>query len=146
MTKQILAEENIELNVSLTNREDAIRHVGEILVTHGYVKGTYIEKMLAREQLTTTYIGNQVAIPHGTEDARDDVKATGISLVTVPNGVDFGDGNVAKVIIGIAGKGDEHLEILSNIAIVCSEEANVQKIAEATTKDEIISLLDEVNE
>lgn len=146
MTKQILAEHNIELNVPLTNKEEAIRHVGEILVTHGYVKETYIEKMLAREQLTTTYIGNQVAIPHGTEDARDDVKATGISLITVPNGVDFGDGNVAKVIIGIAGIGDEHLEILSNIAIVCAEEANVQKIAEATTKDEIISLFDEVNE
>src|SRR5690625_7103342 len=146
MTKQILAENNIEMNVAVKNREDVIHHVGEILVTHGYVKETYIEKMLAREQLTTTYIGKQVEIPHGTEDARNDVKATGISLVTVPNGVDFGDGNVAKVIIGIAGKGDEHLEILSNIAIVCSEEANVQKIAEATTKDEIISLFDEVNE
>src|SRR5699024_9576362 len=146
MTKQILAENNIELNVPLTNREDAIRHVGEILVRNGYVKETYIDKMLAREQLTTTYIGNQVAIPHGTEDSRDDVIATGISLITVPEGVDFGNGNIAKVIIGIADKGDEHLEILSNIAIVCSEEANVQKIAEANTKEEIISLFDEVNE
>lgn len=146
MTKQILAENNIELNVKLTNMEDTIQHVGEILVRNGYVKETYIDKMLAREQLTTTYIGNQVAIPHGTEDSRDDVIATGISLITVPEGVDFGNGNIAKVIIGIAGKGDEHLEILSNIAIVCSEEANVQKIAEANTKEEIISLFDEVNE
>lgn len=146
MTKQILAENNIELNVKLTNMEDAIHHVGEILIRNGYVKETYIDKMLAREQLTTTYIGNQVAIPHGTEDSRDDVIATGISLITVPEGVDFGNGNIAKVIIGIAGKGDEHLEILSNIAIVCSEEANVQKIAEANTKEEIISLFDEVNE
>jgi len=146
MTKQILAENNIELNIKLTNMEDAIHHVGEILIRNGYVKETYIDKMLAREQLTTTYIGNQVAIPHGTEDSRDDVIATGISLITVPEGVDFGNGNIAKVIIGIAGKGDEHLEILSNIAIVCSEEANVQKIAEANTKEEIISLFDEVNE
>src|SRR5690625_8010459 len=127
MTKQILAENNIELNVKLTNMEDTIQHVGEILVRNGYVKETYIDKMLAREQLTTTYIGNQVAIPHGTEDARDDVKNTGISLVTVPNGIDFGDGNIAKVIIGIAGIGDEHLEILSNIAIVCSEEKKDRK-------------------
>lgn len=146
MTKQILAENNIELNNKVTNMEDAIHHVGEILIRNGYVKETYIDKMLAREQLTTTYIGNQVAIPHGTEDSRDDVIATGISLITVPEGVDFGNGNIAKVIIGIAGKGDEHLEILSNIAIVCSEEANVQKIAEANTKEEIISLFDEVNE
>ncbi len=146
MTKQILADENIELNVSLTNMEDVIRHVGAILVNNGYVKETYIDKMLEREKLTSTYIGNQVAIPHGTEESRDDVIATGISLVTIPNGVDFGDGNIAKVIIGIAGRGDEHLEILSNIAIVCSEEENVQKIAEATTKEEILSLFDEVNE
>src|SRR5690625_1517782 len=127
MSKQIVAEHNIELNIRLTNREEDIRHAEEILVTHRYVKETYIEKMLAREQLTTTYIGNQVAIPHGTEDARDDVKNTGISLVTVPNGIDFGDGNIAKVIIGIAGIGDEHLEILSNIAIVCSEEKKDRK-------------------
>lgn|SRR5690625_1380236 len=146
MTKQILAVENIELNVSLTGREEVIRHVGGILVNNGYVKETYIDKMLAREKLTSTYIGNQVAIPHGTEDSRDDVKETGISLITIPEGVDFGDGNIAKVIIGIAGKGDEHLEILSNIAIVCSEEENVKKIAEATTKEEILSLFDEVNE
>lgn len=146
MTKQILADENIELNVSLTNKDDVIRHVGGILVKNGYVKETYIDKMLEREKLTSTYIGNQVAIPHGTEDSRDDVEATGISLITIPNGVDFGDGNIAKVIIGIAGKGDEHLEILSNIAIVCSEEENVQKIADATTKEEILALFEEVNE
>lgn len=146
MTKQILTKENIELNVSLTDMEDVIRHVGGILVDNGYVKETYIDKMLEREKLTSTYIGNQVAIPHGTEDSRDDVIATGIALITIPNGVDFGDGNIVKVIIGIAGIGDEHLEILSNIAIVCSEEENVQKIATASTKEEVLNLLDEVNE
>src|SRR5690625_2198282 len=97
-TKQILTKENIELNVSLTNMEDVIRHAGGILVTNGYVEEAYIDKMLAREKLTSTYIGNQVAIPHGTEDSRDDVKATGISLITVPEGVDFGNGNIAKEI------------------------------------------------
>lgn len=146
MTKQILAKENIELNVSLTDMEEVIRYTGRILVDNGYVKETYIDKMLEREELTSTYIGNQVAIPHGTENSKDDVKSTGISLITIPEGVDFGGGNIAKVIIGIAGKGEEHLEILSNIAIVCSEEENVQKIAEATTKEEILELFDEVNE
>lgn len=146
MTEQILATENIELNVSVKNKEDAIRYVGEILVNNGYVEETYIDKMLKRESLTSTYIGNQVAIPHGTEDSRDDVKATGISLITIPNGVDFGDGNIATVIIGIAGKDDEHLEILSNIAIVCSEVENVQKIAGATTINEVLQLFNEVNE
>src|SRR5699024_11636906 len=106
------------LNVSLTDMEEVIRYTGRILVDNGYVKETYIDKMLEREELTSTYIGNQVAIPHGTENSKGDVKSTGISLITIPEGVDFGGGYIAKVIIGIAGKGEEHLEILSNIAIV----------------------------
>lgn len=146
MTKEILAADNIVLNKTLSNKEEAIRAAGEILVDKGYVEKTYIDKMLERETLTTTYIGNHVAIPHGTEDAKEVVKETGISLITVPDGVDFGDGNIAKVIIGIAGKGDEHLEVLSNIAIVCSEEVNVQKIVEATSKEEVLNLFDEVND
>jgi PTS system mannitol-specific IIA component len=146
MTKQILTKENIKLNVSLTGMEEVIRYTGRILVDNGYVEEAYIDEMLIREKLTSTYIGNQVAIPHGTEDSKDSVKQTGISLITIPEGVDFGNGNIAKVIIGIAGKGDEHLEILSNIAIVCSEEENVEKIAQASTKEEILSLFDEVNE
>lgn len=146
MTKEILTVDNIVLNKTLSDKEEAIRAAGEILVDKGYVEQTYIDKMLERETLTTTYIGNHVAIPHGTEDAKEVVKETGISLITVPDGVDFGDGNIAKVIIGIAGKGDDHLEVLSNIAIVCSEEENVQKIVEATSKEEIINLFDEVND
>ena len=78
--------------------------------------------MLEREEMTTTFMGNLVAIPHGTDDAKKEVQNSGIAIIQVPEGVDFGDGNIVKLIIGIAGKGDEHLDILSNIAIVVSEE------------------------
>jgi len=145
MTKDIFTEDNIQLKVTLTDKEEAIRYAGGILVDNGYVAAGYIDKMLEREELTSTYIGNHVAIPHGTEDSQEAVINTGISLVTVPAGVDFGGGTIAKVLIGIAGKGDEHLEVLSKIAIVCSEEENVQKIVAATTKEEILNLFDEVN-
>ncbi len=77
---------------------------------------------------------------------KKEVLATGLSVVTVPDGVDFGDGNIVKLLIGIAGKGDEHLEILSQIAIICSEEENVEKLIQASSKEEIITLLNEVNE
>lgn len=145
MTKEVLSINNIQLNVALSSKEEAIRYTGGILVDNGYVDAEYIEKMLEREELTSTFMGNQVAIPHGTEDAKSMVKETGLSVVTVPEGVDFGDGNIVKVLIGIAGKGGEHLELLSKIAIVLSEEENIQKILDTTSKEEIIRIFDEVN-
>ncbi|WP_156291310.1 PTS sugar transporter subunit IIA [Oceanobacillus salinisoli] len=145
MAKDILSNDNIHLHVKLDSKEDAIRYTGKILVDGGYVEESYVEKMLEREEVTSTYMGNNLAIPHGTEEAKKNVLETGIAVVTVPEGVDFGGGNIVKVLIGIAGKGDEHLEILSKIAIICSEEANIEKIVNAQTKEEIISLLDEVN-
>jgi mannitol PTS system EIIA component len=145
MANEILSVSNIKLNQAFSNKEEAIRFTGKILVDNGHVEAGYVEKMLEREQLTSTFMGNNVAIPHGTEDARDLVQKTGLSVVTVPSGVDFGDGNVVKVLIGIAGKGDDHLEILSNIAIVLSEEENIEKIVNASTEEEIISIFEEVN-
>ncbi len=146
MAKEILSTENIELGVQVSNKEEAVRYVGGILLNNGYVKENYIDKMLEREEIATTFMGNSLAIPHGTEDAKKEVLATGLSVVTVPDGVDFGDGNIVKLLIGIAGKGDEHLEILSQIAIICSEEENVEKLIQASSKEEIITLLNEVNE
>ncbi|MFS0674266.1 PTS sugar transporter subunit IIA [Ornithinibacillus sp. 179-J 7C1 HS] len=145
MTKEILTQENIHLNEAFDCKEDAIRYTGKILVKNGYVEEEYIEKMLEREELSSTYMGNNVAIPHGTEGAKQDIKETGISVVTVPSGVEFGPGKIAKVLIGIAGKGDEHLTVLSKIAIVLSEEANIEKILAAKTKDDILRLFNEVN-
>lgn len=144
MTKEILSKDNIHLQVKLNSKEEAIRYTGKILFENGYVEESYIEKMLEREELTSTFMGNSLAIPHGTEDAKKNVLETGIAVVTVPDGVDF-NGNTVKVLIGIAGKGDEHLEILSKIAILCSEEENIEKIVSATSKDEILNLMDEVN-
>lgn len=141
----ILAKENILLNQSVGTKEEAIRLTGSILVEKGYVDASYIEKMLEREQLTSTYMGNFVAIPHGTEDSKQFVKESGISFIQVPQGVDFGGGNIVKLLIGIAGKGDEHLDILSNIAIVCSEEENIEKLVAAKSADEILSIFEGVN-
>ncbi|TFJ93074.1 PTS sugar transporter subunit IIA [Lentibacillus salicampi] len=144
MGKDILTKENIRLNQSLNSKEEAVRYTGKILADNGYVQDAYIDKMLEREEVTSTFMGNYVAIPHGTEDARELVEETGLSVVTVPDGVDF-DGNTVKVLIGIAGKENEHLDVLSKIAIVCSEEENIQKIVDATSEEDIINLFDEVN-
>jgi PTS system mannitol-specific IIA component len=145
MSMAVLKKENIVLRASVADKTEAIRLTGNILVNQGYVEPSYVDKMFEREELTSTYMGNFVAIPHGTEDARSLVKQAGISVVQIPDGVDFGDGNIAKILIGIAGKNDEHLEILSKIAIVCSEEENIQKLIEAANEEDIIRLLNEVN-
>lgn len=141
----VLVKENILLNSVVETKEEAIRLTGSILVEKGYVDSDYIEKMLEREQLTSTYMGNFVAIPHGTEDSKMFVKQSGISFVQVPEGVDFGGGNIVKLLIGIAGKDNEHLDILSNIAIVCSEEENIEKLVAAKTADEILAIFEGVN-
>jgi PTS system mannitol-specific IIA component len=145
MTLPILSIENIVLNQALTTKEEAIRLTGKILIDRGYVQSSYVEKMLEREEMTSTYMGNFVAIPHGTDDAKKEVKESGIAIIQVPGGVDFGDGNIVKLIFGIAGKGDEHLEILSNIAIVVSDEENVEKIVNASSKDEVLAFFEGVN-
>ncbi|MGN7469142.1 PTS sugar transporter subunit IIA [Brevibacillus sp. SAFN-007a] len=138
--KNILTTEKIMLKAKAANKEEAIRLAGELLVRAGHVTAPYVEKMLEREELATTYIGSGVAIPHGTNEAKAEIRSTGISVVQVPDGVDFGEGNTAYLLVGIAAVGDEHLEVLSNIAILCSEEENVKRIVEAATAEEIIAM------
>ncbi|MGF7531290.1 PTS sugar transporter subunit IIA [Bacillus paralicheniformis] len=141
--KPVLAKENIHLNQSAATQEEAIRLAGKALVDAGYVTADYIEKMLEREGLTSTYMGNAIAIPHGTEDSKRDVLHSGISVIQLPEGVEYGDGNIAKVIFGIAGKNDEHLDILSKIAIVCSEADKVERIINAKNEDELMAVFEE---
>ncbi|NWQ44479.1 PTS sugar transporter subunit IIA [Bacillus sp. EB106-08-02-XG196] len=145
MSKSILSKENILLNAAVGTKEEAIRLAGSILVEKGYVDVNYIDKMLEREQLTSTYMGNFVAIPHGTEDSKSFVKDSGISFVQVPEGVDFGGGNTVKLLVGIAGKDNEHLDILSKIAIVLSEEENIETLVKAKSADEIMAIFEGVN-
>lgn len=144
MAKEILTIDNIEIGVSLTTKEEAIRYAGKVLLDNGYIEPAYIEKMIERDQVSTTYIGNKVAIPHGTEDAKEAVEDTGLSIVITKDSVSF-DGNDVNILIGIAAKGNEHLEILSKIAIVCSNEENIERIIHAKSKQEIIDIFGEVN-
>ena len=132
------------MNQVIKTREEAIRLTGKLLVDRGYVQQTYIEKMLEREEMTSTYIGNLVAIPHGTDEGKKEILESGIVIIQIPNGVDFGDGSIVKLIFGIAGKGDEHLDILSNIAIVVSDITNVHKIVKATSARDVFDYFKDV--
>ena len=144
MSDDVLTRENIERGASLDSQEETIRRAGELLVGNGYVEDKYIDSMFEREKSVSTFMGNAVAIPHGTSDSKQWIEKSGLSIITVPDGVEYGDGNVAMLIIGIAGKGDEHLEILSNIAQVCSDEDNVAKIVQAESKEELLAFFEDV--
>ncbi|MDQ0202016.1 PTS mannitol transporter subunit IICBA [Neobacillus ginsengisoli] len=136
----LLKEENIFLNQEFSNKEEAIRFAGRALVKAGYVKESYIEAMIARDEMTSTYMGNDVAIPHGTEEAKKDVLNSGFTVLQVPNGVDF-DGQKVRLIFGIAGKDGTHLEILSGIAVTCSDMENIEKLVVAKSSREIMDIL-----
>lgn len=140
MDKTILTSENIVLNSDIKDKWEAIRACGEILVKNGYVTPEYIDDMLERERTASVYIGNHVAIPHGLITSEPKIIKSGISFLQVPNGIAFED-EVAYMFIGIAGKNNTHIDILSNIAIVCSELNNVEKLRTATDKNEIINIL-----
>ncbi len=144
----ILTIENIKLNQHFTTKESAIRAAGEVLVFAGYVEADYVDAMVQRENDVTTYMGNFIAIPHGTDEAKKYIKKSGISIIQVPNGVDFGTPDEEKmvtVLFGIAGVENEHLDILSQIAIFCSDIDNVVELASAQTAEEIVALLQEVD-
>jgi PTS system mannitol-specific IIA component len=143
MNGLILNDNNIMLNMASEDKFAAIERAGRLLADNGYVDVEYIEGMRKRENDITTYIGNGIAIPHGTSEYVKNIKKSGIVVLQYPEGVDFGTGNVAYIMIGIAGRNDEHLEILSEIAIACQDERNVERLRNAATKEEIILILTE---
>lgn len=139
--KPILTEDNICLNVKVKTKEEAIRQAGQILSDHGYTTPKYIEHMQERERRFSVYIGNHLAIPHGIETSDQEIYTSGLSVLQVPEGVDFGEGNIAYVVIGIAGKDGTHLNMLSNIALICANEENIEKMRYAQNKKEILDIL-----
>lgn len=130
--KDILVKDGIKLNLKPVSKEDAIQRAGELLAELGYVDISYAAAMQEREKLVTTYMGMGVAIPHGTSQAKGTVKRTGIVLMQYPEGVDFGD-EKAQLVFGIAGVGDEHLDLLGKICTVLEDEDTLEKLK--TTND-----------
>ena len=114
--KPILLKENIYIEHQELTHQQAIDKVGKILKDSGYVTQKYIDGMHRRDQELSVYLGNMLAIPHGVFEVKDEIIASGMCVLVVPNGIDW-HGEVVKVVIGLAGKGEEHMKILSNISI-----------------------------
>ncbi|MCL2566792.1 MAG: PTS mannitol transporter subunit IICBA [Alphaproteobacteria bacterium] len=134
----VLNPNNIKLGLPASSSEEAIKMAGQLLVNGGYVKESYVNSMLEREKLTTTFIGNWTAIPHGTNEAKDDVLNSGIVILQYPQGIDF-NGNKVNLVIGIAGKNNTHVDILANIAQVIVNEEIVAKLIKTTDIQDFIA-------
>lgn len=136
-----LTAQDITLNQSPTDKLVAIRSIAADLAEKGLVDAGYVEGMLNREAQNSTFLGNGIAIPHGTIETRDLVNKTGVTVHHFKNGVDWGDGNMVYVAIGIAAKSDQHLGILKQLTKVLSADEVEGKLQQATTAEEIIALL-----
>ena len=141
---ELFSNDNIYLNQSISTQEEAIQQAGQALVKSGAVTEGYIQAMKEREQLVSTFMGNGLAIPHGTDEAKTEVIESGLSLILIPEGIDW-DGETVKVVVGIAGKDGEHLDLLSKIAITFSEEENVERIVNAQSAEEIKQVFEEAD-
>lgn len=134
----------IRIHPGSVSKQEAMREAAGILEQAGAVTDAYFDAMLQREQTVSTYMGNELAIPHGTNETKDAILASALSVVRYDGGVDW-DGEPVTFVVGIAGKGDEHLDILSQIALVFSEDDDVAALKAAQTPEELYALLSAVN-
>lgn len=137
---ELLAEASINLDASATGRDDAIRQAGAGLLAVGAIDESYVNAMIDRENSVSTFMGEGVAIPHGTLASKDSVKSDALSLVRFPDGVDW-DGNDVRLAFGIAAKGNGHIALLSKLATVLMDPEKAAALRAATTTEQVYVLL-----
>jgi phosphocarrier protein FPr len=139
----ILSKDRISLQASATDKIDAIRKAGELLVTSGCVLPEYVDGMLTREQSMSTSLGNGVAIPHGVYENREHILQTGISVLQLTDGVEWDEGEKVFMVIGIAASSDEHVGVLSNLADVIDNEETLAELLRTNNPDVVVKYLGE---
>ena len=141
----ILSTERIRLQAQAKDRSDAIRQAGDLLVQSGCVQPPYIEGMLAREESMSTYLGSGVSIPTGLFENREHILKTGISVLQIPQGVEWDEGELAYLIIGIAASSDEHVSVLASLAEAIEDEDTTRLLIETSDPTIILKYLSDDN-
>ncbi|NNJ12795.1 PTS sugar transporter subunit IIA [Chloroflexales bacterium ZM16-3] len=137
----IISTDRVRLGAVAADKADAIRQAGELLVAGGCVEAAYVDGMLGRETVMSTYLGNGISIPHGQFEDQGYIKSTGISVLQVPAGVEWEPGELAYLIVGIAAVGDEHIGVMANLAEVIEDPAAAEDLVRATSPQEIVGRL-----
>jgi PTS system mannitol-specific IIA component/phosphocarrier protein FPr len=141
----VLGREGVRLGLKAADKWDAIRQSGALLDELGAVEPGYPEAMLERERTVSTFIGEGVAIPHGTDEARTLVKKTTLGFLQFPDGIDW-DGNDVRVCVAIAAKGNEHMAVLSGLAQILMEPEQAEALRSSSDVDEVLGLLSGIGE
>ncbi|MGF1687082.1 PTS mannitol transporter subunit IICBA [Photobacterium japonica] len=138
-----IESKNIHLGLKANSKEEAIRYAGEQLVKLGYAETEYVDAMFEREKLVPTYLGESIAVPHGTVEAKDRVIKTGIVICQYPGGVQFtdDDDDVAKLVIGIAAKNDEHIQVITTITNALDDPDAIERLTSTNSADEVLQIL-----
>jgi PTS system mannitol-specific IIA component len=141
----VLTLNSIKIHGTAETKEEAIAEANDLLLAAGAVTSDYLASMLERESSVSTYMGNYLAIPHGTNEGKDAILASALSFVRYAKPIDW-NGEEVRFVVGIAGKEGGHLDILSKIAIIFSDEDEVDKLLKAPSDEAVFALLSEVNE
>ncbi|WNM25159.1 PTS sugar transporter subunit IIA [Demequina capsici] len=136
----ILSAEGVRLGLTATDKADALTQCGEALVSIGAATQEYAAALHDRELQVTTYIGEGVAIPHGTNESREHIQRAAIAYLQFPDGVDW-DGNDVRVCIAIASRSEEHIEILQRLASVLMDPDAAASLREPASADDVLALL-----
>lgn len=138
-----LTESNVYLGLKADNKEQAIRFAGSMLVSNGFVTAEYVDAMIEREALSSTYLGESIAVPHGTIAAKDRVLKTGVVFCQFPDGVQFGEeeDDRARLVIGIAARNDEHLFVISSLTNALDDEKLIEKLATTRNVNDVLDIL-----
>lgn len=141
----LLERRAVRLTEKVANRDEAIRRCGAVLVEIGAVTPDYVDAMVLREQSVSTYVGEGVAIPHGTLAGKEAVTRDALAVLRFPEGVDWG-GEPVSVCVAIAARGDGHIALLAELAEILMDPERARALREATTADEVLRLLEPVRE
>ncbi|WP_312154987.1 HPr family phosphocarrier protein [Lelliottia nimipressuralis] len=136
-----LTQSDIQFNHHIHSKSEALRAVSAALELAGLARSDYLAGLEAREQQISTFLGNGIAIPHGTPQSRDAVLKTGVSVLVCPQGVDWGEGQTARLIVGIAAQDNEHLDILRQLTHALGDDNVPAALARATTPREVLDVL-----
>ncbi len=136
----MLSAEAVRLGLTATDKEDALRQCGAVLVEIGAAGPAYADAILEREQSVSTYMGEGFAIPHGTDASRVHINRAALAFLQFPDGVDW-NGKECFVAIAIASKSDEHIAILQSLAMVLTDKESAQRLRETTSVAEVLELL-----
>lgn len=136
-----LGVKSIHLRAQAQSKDKAIQLVASLLVGNGNMLAAYANSMMQREAIANTYLGNGIAIPHGLPKDRDLILQTGIAVVQFPYGVEWNKGELVYLVVGIAARSDEHLELLANLTDVLDDEATIQQLAQTKDPMDIVNCL-----